>query len=128
MVELDDEIVDILEPNLQFYRSDPADANRYYVGPEVLSGIGWAAVTIVLPVMLTGANEVVKSKVQDWLKRRKQQALAEKLAKAGSHGDVATKAEAVDQVTEYLSTKGWPAPMAAADAREIVNLLESRLK
>jgi hypothetical protein len=63
----DDEIVEILEPNLQFLRHDSNDQKRYYFAAEALTALARIVTAIALPILLTGANEVVKSKVQDWL-------------------------------------------------------------
>ena len=130
MPEVDEEITEILEFNLQFLRENADDHNRYFVGPEVLTALTWAVTSIALPIMISGANEVVQSKVQAWLQRKKQYDIAKRLTEvpAGSGGDAQRTAEAINCVADYLSTRGWPQPMAQSDATQIVGIFETRLK
>ena len=128
MPDVDEEIREILEFNLQFLRQDSNDENRYYVGPELLTALAWAVTSIALPVLLAGANEVVKSKVQAWLKQRRQDEIAERLAQAAIEDPAQGTAEAIKQIEDYLSSRGWPLPMAHSDATQIVDILKTRLK
>lgn len=131
MPELDEEIVEVLEANLQFLRDNPDDQNRYYVGPDALTAVAWVVTAIALPILLTGANEVVKSKVQDWLKKRNREDIAKNLAEGhgkSAGGESQGAPEAIAEVAAYLSKRGWPNPMAQSDAKEIVGLLAEKLK
>ena len=138
--ELAGAVAEILEPNLQFLRAGQGDKALYLVGPEMLQAMAWTVTVIVLPLLMTGANEVIKAKVKDWLDARRVKGapptppdnLREEvvsLLDAGSKPgtDPEETAQAVAAVADYLSDRGWPMPMALADAKEIVELLRRRL-
>jgi hypothetical protein len=127
---------EVLEVNLQFCRRDPSDKNRYFVGPEVLQALGWTATAIALPIMLCAANEVVKARVNEWLKRRKEKnepdmvppdALEKELAKILESKGSIVITDAVNAVTEFLSYRGWPAALAASDASQIIESIRKRV-
>ena len=58
------DIVEILEGNLQFWRTGPTNDSRHFVGPEVLHALAWTATSLVLPIFLSATNEVVKNKLK----------------------------------------------------------------
>jgi hypothetical protein len=145
IAEMSNEAAEVLEPNLQFYRRDPSDKNRYLVGPEVLQGLGWIATAIALPLLLVGLSEIVKTYVKQWMEKspEEKEASAQPAALptevsveierllAGptqllSH-DAQTQA-AVEEVAIFLSRRGWPKALAAADAESIVYAIKRRLE
>jgi hypothetical protein len=133
---------EVLEPNLQFYRKDPNDSARYFVGPEVVKAIAWAATTIALPIMLSAVNEVVQERVKEWLKNRKNKADGSSEPPASIQSEIASLLEskgaitilkeqvpqAIDAVTDYLSIRGWPKPLAKSDAVRIVEVIRVRVE
>jgi hypothetical protein len=140
--ELAASISEILEPNLQFYRQNPADTNRYFVDPLVLTTLGWIGTSIGLPILLSGVNEVVKEKVKQWLATRKEkrdptiQPPDDVLRELGkvleSKGGLVIQKEdiqpAIDEVSEFLSFRGWPTPFAKADAQEIIEIIRTKVE
>jgi hypothetical protein len=136
--EISAESAEILEPNLQFYRAGPEDRSRYSVGPEVLHAIAWAATSIGLPIMLAGATEAVKIQVKGWLDRRKNREKEAPMLTKEAEEEIKRlfrtsetdqhKAHAISAVAEYLEHRGWPKPLAAANAQEIIEVIESRGK
>ena len=131
---------ELLEPNLQFYRKDPSDESRYFVGPEVLSALAWTATAIAVPILLCAVNEVVKDRVQAWLRKRKEEndptieppdSLQKELAvilksKGGIAITSAQVSEATSAVAELLSHRGWPKVLAESDATAIVELIREQ--
>jgi hypothetical protein len=125
---------EILEPNLQFYRSDPKDQIRYFVGPEVLHALGWMASTIVVPILLSGATEIVKARVKEWLERHSsKEAIPPALPKElqAEIGKIVKtevtdsyRSQAITSLTDYLSHRGWPKQFATDDAAQIVAAIE----
>ena len=136
-LDFDESIVELLEPNLQFYRFDHSDSNRYFVGPEVLHGIAWVATTIALPILLSATNELVKEKLKKWLERgQDSQRQLPSTAKSAREDLVRAMTdsprlsisetqvdEASDAIATYLDAHGWPRSLAEADAREIATLI-----
>lgn len=132
---------EVLEPNLPFYRQDPSDEMRYFVGPEVLEAIAWVATSVALPILLSAGNEIVKNAVGEWFKKYKEQdklmveppvALEKELATIlESKGGIAITsdqvADAVDAVTDHLSYRGWPKAFARSDASEIVEIIRKKV-
>jgi|tagenome__1003787_1003787.scaffolds.fasta_scaffold20922703_4 hypothetical protein len=145
IAEMSNEVAEFLEPNLQFYRQGPSDKNRYYVGPEVLQGLGWIATTIALPLLLVGLSEAVKTYVKQWMEKSPDE--KEASAQPGAlptevsveierllagptpllSEDAQTQA-AVEEVANFLSRRGWPKVIAAADAEAIVYAIKRRLE
>ncbi|NKL04187.1 MULTISPECIES: hypothetical protein [Rhizobium] len=141
--ELSEEAGEVLEPNLQFYRVNPEDKNRYLVGPEVLQAIAWTATTIAVPLLMVGLSEVIKTYVKKWLEKKPEDKEAD--ARKGLPPDVTADVEqlltdgstvpiedahlkaAVGAVEEFLSRRGWPKAFAAADAESIVLAVKQRL-
>lgn len=137
---LSSEAAEILEPNLQFFRSDPSDKTRYMVGPEVLQAISWTATTIALPLLMVGLSEVVKTYVKRWMEKKEAQEVA-----APPPDDVSreidrllssptplliTEAQsevAVEVVADFLAYRGWPKAFATADATMIVNTIMEKI-
>jgi hypothetical protein len=140
-----DEIVElateVLEPNLQFYRRDPSDKGRYFVGPEVLLALAWVATNIAIPILVSTVNDVVKEQVKGWLKKRKEKSdpaieppeeiqmeVARILESRGGIAITDKQAnEAVGAVSEYLSQRGWPKAFAKSDSIQIVEAIRQRV-
>lgn len=135
MDTIQDQILEVLEPNLQFYRTSPEDNNRYYVGPEVLVPLTWIASAIALPILLTAANETVKIKVKKFFDRNENKANVEvlitELKSDNDKGvfkiDKIEIEKAIGEVASYLSHRGWPDPIAKADAAAIVSILRRQI-
>lgn len=135
MDTIEDQIMEILEPRLQFYRTGPDDNTRYFVGPEVLVPLTWMASAIALPILLTAANEAVKIQVKKFFDKEKGEKDVEALlSEIKSEKDKSSveigkmeSEEAMDEVASYLSHRGWPATMAKADAAAIISILRRQL-
>ncbi len=139
--EIRAQAVEILEPNLQFYRTGTADQSRYFIGPEILAALSWVITSIVVPVLVSGASEAFKEKIKDWLhKTRASGQVGTTLPDAlRGEADAVMKqiplvqvtgkqaSEASEIVGEYLSHHGWPTPLATVDAAEIVQMIRQKL-
>jgi hypothetical protein len=131
---------EVLEPNLQFLRSNTSDESRYFVGPEALHAVSWVATSIALPILLSAVNEIIKKRVEAWREKRKtgqpdlkppeeiQIQIAEILQSGcgitvtGEHVD-----KAVGAVSEYLSYRGWPTALARSDAVQLIEIIRVRV-
>jgi hypothetical protein len=134
------DVLDVLEPSLQFYRQYPGDSARYMALPDVVQGLAWTATTLVVPLVITAGNEVIKERVKEWFARSKTsreplvfpqieiEATRTMLNQVPSVEPTAADiAEAERVVASFLSFHGWPNQMAQADAREVLARIVSRL-
>ncbi|QBE66304.1 hypothetical protein [Pseudoduganella lutea] len=140
IASLSDDAAEILEPNLPFFRTDPDDKGRYMVGPAALEAIAWMATTIVLPLLMVGLSEVVKTYVKKWMENKELDVplapppdavlgeINDLLASSSQLNlSEAQTAVAVKVVADYLAYRGWPATFASADATAIVNTIKGKI-
>ena len=125
ITSLNDEVVQVLEPNAMYYDAGHDDQNRYFIPAVVIAGLGLLLTSVVLPVISNVLSDELKEKLKNFRERREaeEDVLDEALrhASTGEPPGSDARRAATAAAAAVLFSYGWPQAVADSDGAEIVN-------